>query len=134
MKLLGLAYISSCFLEVSSANEQMQINYYTDSGCSDYLGDVDVTWATYVDDSGAHGSNCYNYNYGNSVSIANCYETGCYCIFYVQSNCQIRLSQVLRLASLMRLPSTPSDAIIILDPAQVKCQRKPILASMLGCM
>jgi hypothetical protein len=58
MKLLGLAYISSCFLEVSSANEQMQINYYSDSGCSDYIGQVDVTWASVP----GNGSNCYNYN------------------------------------------------------------------------
>ena len=87
MKLLSIACLA-VLLGVSSANEQMQINYYTDSGCSDYLGDVDVTWATYVDDSGAHGSNCYNYNYGNSVSIANCYEDFCQCIFYPQANCQ----------------------------------------------
>jgi hypothetical protein len=84
MKLLGLAYLA-VLLGVSSATEQMQINYYSDSGCSDYIGQIDVTWATYYF-SGT--KNCYNYNYGNSVNIANCYEsTECYCYFYQQENC-----------------------------------------------
>jgi hypothetical protein len=42
-------------------------------------------------------------------------------------------TQRFRVALLMRLPSTPSAAIMI-DPALVKCQRKPVLACMLGCM
>ena len=83
MKLLGFAYLA-VLLGVSSATEQMQINYYSDSGCSDYIGQVDVTWASYEYGS---GSNCYNYNYGNSVNIANCYETSCVCIFYEETDC-----------------------------------------------
>jgi hypothetical protein len=42
MKLLGFTYLA-VLLGVSSATEQMQINYYSDSGCSDYIGQVDVT-------------------------------------------------------------------------------------------
>jgi hypothetical protein len=88
MKLLNLAYLAA-FLGVSSAQEQMQINYYSDYGCSDYIGQVDVTWASVSGD----GYNCYDYNYGNSVNIANCYESSggvdtCFCIFYSQENCQ----------------------------------------------
>ena len=78
MKLLGFAYLA-ILVGVSSANEQMQINYYSDSGCSENVGQVDVTWAG--------GSNCYNYNYGNSVNIASCYEDNCWCYFYNQQNC-----------------------------------------------
>ena len=83
MKLLGFGYLA-VLLGVSSAqSEQMQINYYSDSGCSDYIGQVDVTWASYSGD----GSNCYNYNYGNSVNIANCYESYCVCVFFTEANC-----------------------------------------------
>ena len=81
MKLLGFAYLA-ILLGVSSATEQMQINYYSDSGCSNYVGQVDVTWA-----STPGGRNCYNYNYGNSVNIANCYEGYCLCTFYPEENC-----------------------------------------------
>jgi hypothetical protein len=82
MKFLGLAYLA-VLLGVSSATEQMQINYYSNSGCSDYIGQVDVTWATVYGGS----PNCFNYNYGNSVNIANCYEDHCICYFYPQENC-----------------------------------------------
>jgi hypothetical protein len=83
MKLLGLAYLA-VLLGVSSAAEQMQINYYSNSGCSDYSAQIDVTWA----DPYNSGTNCYNYNYGNSVNIANCYAPhDCLCIFYQQENC-----------------------------------------------
>ena len=60
----------------------VQINYYSDSECYNYLGQVDVTWASY-----GSGSNCYNYNYGNSVSIANFYENSYQCVFYSHANC-----------------------------------------------
>lgn len=67
------------------AEKQMQINYYSDH-CRSYVGHVDVTWATAL-----YGGkdNCYNYQYGNSVNIANCYKPGgCLCNFYYQPNCQ----------------------------------------------
>jgi hypothetical protein len=86
MKFLPLAYLAA-LLGVSSAQEQMQINYYSDYGCSDYIGQVDVTWATTVTD-GTPGYNCYDFNYGNSVNIANCYEDACACLFFTEENCQ----------------------------------------------
>ena len=82
MKLLSLAYLG-VLLGASSANAQMQINYYSDSGCSDYIGQVDVTWATLYGTT----SNCYNYNYGGSVNIANCDKDHCICYFYPQGDC-----------------------------------------------
>jgi hypothetical protein len=90
MKLLGLASLA-VFLGVSSATEQMQINYYYDSGCSDYIGQIDVTWASYSGD----GSNCYNYNYGTSVNIANCYENYCFCSLYQQENCNGNVGSII---------------------------------------
>jgi hypothetical protein len=82
MKFLGFACLA-VLLGVSSAQVQMKINYYSDYGCSQYEGQVDVTWAAHYG-----GSKCYNYNHGNSVNIANCYETACDCYFYNQENCQ----------------------------------------------
>ncbi|KAH8696558.1 hypothetical protein BGW36DRAFT_381233 [Talaromyces proteolyticus] len=70
------------------ANEQMQLNYYNDGGCSDYSTQVDVTWATkFV--SGKYNSppSCYNYQYGNSVNVANCHESHCWCDFYEGDDC-----------------------------------------------
>ena len=88
MKLLGFTYLA-ILLGVSSATGplEMQINYYSDSGCSDYIGQVDVTWAS---DADAYypTSNCYNYHYGNSVNIAECYVDRCACALYRQEKCQ----------------------------------------------
>jgi hypothetical protein len=56
-----------------SASEQMHINYYYDHGCSSYIGEVDINWAS--DMTG--GSNRYNYHYGTSMSLASCSETYC---------------------------------------------------------
>ena len=95
MKLLDFTYLA-VLLGVSSATEQMQINYYSDSGCSDYIGQVDVTWASY--DSGS-GSNCYNYHYGNSVNIANCYENNCACALYQQENCKGNVAAIISAGS-----------------------------------
>lgn len=68
-----------------AAEKQMQINYYSDSSCHNYQGQTDVTWATPL-----YGKkdNCYNYNYGNSVNIANCYKPSCQCNFFYQKDCQ----------------------------------------------
>lgn len=69
-----------------SAEKQMQINYYSDSSCHNYQGQVDVTWATSLYNG---KDNCYNYQYGNSVNIAQCNKPGgCLCNFFYQPNCQ----------------------------------------------
>ena len=81
MKFLGFAYLA-ILLGVSSAQE---INYYSDSDCTQYAGQVDVTWASQLD---VVGRNCYDYNYGQSVNIADCSETFCICYFYPEINCQ----------------------------------------------
>ncbi|CEJ88483.1 hypothetical protein VHEMI04732 [[Torrubiella] hemipterigena] len=67
-------------------SKQMQINYYSDSTCHSFQGNVDVTWATSLYDS--KHNNCYNYQYGNSVNIAECdVKAGCLCNFYYQKDC-----------------------------------------------
>ena len=91
MKLLGFAYLA-VLLGVNSATAQttqMQLNYFSDSLCSDYVSSIDVTWATTVT-NGVPGPNCYDYNSAsaNSVEIANCYENACACIFYTEASCQ----------------------------------------------
>jgi hypothetical protein len=67
-----------------SASEQMHISYYSDHGCTSYIGEVDVNRAS--DMTG--GSNCYNYHYGASMSLASCSETYCMCMVYYDSDCQ----------------------------------------------
>ncbi|KAN0074917.1 hypothetical protein V8E54_007528 [Elaphomyces granulatus] len=85
MRFLGFTCLSlAILLGVSSAGEQMQINYYSNSVCSEYKGQLDVTWASPFD---TDQSNCYTFNYGTSVNIANCYESYCQCRFYSQSDC-----------------------------------------------
>ena len=83
MKFLGFACLA-VLLGVSSAGEQMQINYYSNSECTQYESQVDVNWASRL---GSGQSNCYNWSAGNSVNIANCYEGYCICYFYNQGNC-----------------------------------------------
>jgi hypothetical protein len=109
MKLLGFAYLA-VLLGVHSATAQspfhnnsfghntgdIQINYYSDSNCSDYSLQVNVTW----EPSFFRGPNrsqplnwtqlqtgCYTYAYGNSVNIANCEAANCECWFYKNKNC-----------------------------------------------
>jgi hypothetical protein len=88
MKFLGFACLA-VLLGVSSAKHaQMQINYYSENNCTHYEGHVVVSWATYL----YHGNpkfNCYGYNYGTSVNIANCYEDYCVCQFYVSGDCTL---------------------------------------------
>ncbi|KAG4436440.1 hypothetical protein IFR05_008074 [Cadophora sp. M221] len=67
-----------------TAAKQMQVNYYTDTRCSKFASQIDVTWA---DRLGSGGQNCFNYQYGNSVNIADCYEKSCVCQFYYKTNC-----------------------------------------------
>jgi hypothetical protein len=86
MKFLGFACLA-VLLGVSSAAEQMEIGYYADSGCDDYVKVLDVTWAS---ESNTGQSNCFNYNLGNEdngVGVANCNENSCWCYFYEAENC-----------------------------------------------
>jgi hypothetical protein len=81
MKFLGFTCLAVLLLVSSAATfTQMQINYYSDRYCNDYVTEVDVTWA--------QNSNCYGYHGGNSVNIANCNIEGtCTCDFYGTSDC-----------------------------------------------
>ncbi|KAM0326732.1 hypothetical protein ACHAQA_006605 [Verticillium albo-atrum] len=74
--------VFALLLTGASAVNQMQINYYNDQKCSAYAGKVTVTWA----DEG--GSRCYNYNYGSSVNIADCWGRYCQCQFHHARDCQ----------------------------------------------
>ena len=87
MKFLGFTCLSlTVLLGVSSAGDfQMQINYYSNSVCSKYQSNLDVTWASPFN---TRQSNCYNFNHGTSVNIANCYEGYCQCRFYSKSDCK----------------------------------------------
>ncbi|KAH7187648.1 hypothetical protein BKA60DRAFT_666349 [Fusarium oxysporum] len=59
--------VLAALISAAAAAKQMQINYYNDNLCQNYIGQVDVTWATSI----AKGKdNCYNYNYGK-VTIGN---------------------------------------------------------------
>jgi hypothetical protein len=77
MNILGFAYLA-VLLGVGSADpaQQIQINYYSDSSCSNFVGQVE-----------APVGSCYNYNYGQSLLIASC-SSSCECIFYTEENCQ----------------------------------------------
>jgi hypothetical protein len=69
VKFLGFACLA-VLLGIGSATEQMQIDYYSNNKCSEFEGDVVVTWG-----SASSGEfNCFGYNYGTSLNIANCYE------------------------------------------------------------
>ncbi|KAJ6133954.1 hypothetical protein N7523_000276 [Penicillium sp. IBT 18751x] len=60
----------------------LQVNYYSDGGCSDYLTEI------YPSTDGT----CYGYDWTgmNSANIARCtFPNGdCYCTFYTQANCK----------------------------------------------
>lgn len=73
-----------CLAPAVLASDQLQINYYTDYSCSDYLGQVGVSWASFM---GSGDTNCFNYHYGASANIASCSEETCTCFFYYDQNC-----------------------------------------------
>ena len=61
----------------------IQVNYYTDGGCSDY--------ATSIEYSDTWDSGCYNYQWdgSNSANIAGCPSGDpCECYFWPEENCQ----------------------------------------------
>jgi hypothetical protein len=92
MKFLGFACLA-VLLGVSSTTEtQMQINYYYDEKCTRYSGQVNVTWASDTtmeteSDPSTQQTNCFNYNYGTSANIADCYGDSCGCDFFLTYNC-----------------------------------------------
>ncbi|KAJ3480317.1 hypothetical protein NLG97_g8100 [Lecanicillium saksenae] len=83
----AVALLASTASAAAAAKKtQMQINYYSDQ-CKSYVGDVKVTWATSMYD--VKHDNCYNYNYGSFVNIANCYGPGgCQCNFFYGKDCK----------------------------------------------
>jgi hypothetical protein len=68
------------FVVSAALASAIQINYYSDGGCSNYL----VSPPNVPTDG-----SCYDYQFGgtNSANIANCDYNACYCIFYVNSGC-----------------------------------------------
>jgi len=87
MKFLGFACLAILLGATEAAqNPQMQINYYTDDECSENEWPVVVTWAS-EQSLAIDEPNCFNYNYGNSVKVANCYEESCRCYFFSNLNC-----------------------------------------------
>jgi hypothetical protein len=89
MKVLGFVCLA-ILLGISSATApQMKINYYGGNKCTNYEGSVLVTWASKPQGSKRERvvPNCFNYNYGNSFNIADCYESNCVCQFYQTENC-----------------------------------------------
>jgi hypothetical protein len=87
MKLLGNLVSTSVVLVSGLAAlagaQQLQLNYYNDNYCSD-LTSVEYDWGNYLVGG---GNQCYNYNYGNSVNIANCAGDFCACFFFSEPDC-----------------------------------------------
>ncbi|KAH7240205.1 uncharacterized protein BKA55DRAFT_706752 [Fusarium redolens] len=85
------ASVLTTLISAAAAAKQMQINYYSDTKCKSYSGQVDVTWAQSVY---AGKTNCYNYHYGSSMLIAECQAGGCLCNIYKSKNCNDYLDQM----------------------------------------
>jgi hypothetical protein len=84
--LLRIAGACAAFFTLARAQfGNIQINYYSDSSCTQFVGDVNVTWATDT-------NNCYNYNYGTSMNMANCNPpesfSSCVCNVFYEQNCE----------------------------------------------
>ena len=106
MKLLGFAYLA-VLLGANSATAKrrqpfgknhgdIQVNYYSDSHCSDYSLQVNITWGTEIYSQGSEAAtmeqiqqnSCYIYSYGGSVNIVTCFGyDSCECWFYKNTNC-----------------------------------------------
>ena len=100
MKLLGFAYLAVLLGANSATAKQrqpfgnegdIQVNYYSDSLCSDYSLQLNVTWASYIPYIASvedQQKSCQTYSYGGSVNIANCVaHEFCECWFYKNTNC-----------------------------------------------
>ncbi|KAI1380496.1 hypothetical protein F4677DRAFT_463213, partial [Hypoxylon crocopeplum] len=68
-----------------ASTQQLKINYYSDHYCNNYKAELKVSWS---DTMASTGSNCYNYNYGSSMLISDCYAgSWCVCLLYYKENC-----------------------------------------------
>jgi len=88
-----------------STAQQLQLNYYDDHYCKNYKvslpkqsfaqlyssnksctqGSLTHYWAETM---AGDGNNCYNYNFGNSILISECYAGSfCVCLMYFAQNC-----------------------------------------------
>ncbi|KAH7186810.1 hypothetical protein DER44DRAFT_858297 [Fusarium oxysporum] len=83
--------VLATLISAASAAKQMQINYYSDTKCKSYAGQVDVTWAQSVY---AGKTNCYNYRFGTAMNIAECQAGGCLCNLYSGKNCNDYMDQM----------------------------------------
>ncbi|KAL5338889.1 hypothetical protein BJX70DRAFT_365424 [Aspergillus crustosus] len=67
---------------LTSVSASIQVNYYSDGGCSDYLLSLYNV---------PNSDTCYDYAWGdqNSANIAACgNKNTCYCTFYTESYCK----------------------------------------------
>ncbi|EMT71677.1 hypothetical protein FOC4_g10010191 [Fusarium odoratissimum] len=85
------ASVLATLISAAAAAKQMQINYYSDTKCKSYSGQLDVTWAQSIY---AGKTNCYNYHYGSSMLIAECQAGGCLCNIYKSRDCNGYLDQM----------------------------------------
>ncbi|KAF5643386.1 uncharacterized protein FTJAE_3186 [Fusarium tjaetaba] len=85
------ASVLATLISAATAAKQMQINYYSDTKCKSYSGQLDVTWAQSIY---AGKTNCYNYHYGSSMLIAECQAGGCLCNIYKSRDCNDYLDQM----------------------------------------
>ncbi|KAJ4252452.1 hypothetical protein NW762_011053 [Fusarium torreyae] len=85
------ASVLATLISAAAAAKQMQINYYSDTKCKNYAGQVDVTWAQNIY-SGK--TNCYNYHYSSAMNVAECQAGGCLCNIYKSKNCNDYLDQM----------------------------------------
>lgn len=83
--------VLATLISAVAAAKQMQINYYSDTQCRSYAGQVDVTWAPALY-SGK--TNCYNYHYGKAMNIAECQAGGCMCNLFKGKNCNDYMDQM----------------------------------------
>ncbi|SCO75799.1 uncharacterized protein FRV6_00011 [Fusarium oxysporum] len=83
--------VLTALLSAAAAAKQMQINYYDDKLCQDFIGQVDVSWATSITKG---KDNCYNYSYGQGMLIAECQAGGCLCNLYKGQNCNTYIDQM----------------------------------------
>ncbi|ENH64123.1 hypothetical protein FOC1_g10004391 [Fusarium oxysporum f. sp. cubense race 1] len=85
------ASVLATLISAATAAKQMQINYYSDTKCKSYSGQLDVTWAQIIY---AGKTNYYNYHYGSSMLIAERQAGGCLCNIYKSRDCNDYLDQM----------------------------------------
>ncbi|KAJ3461435.1 hypothetical protein MRS44_009988 [Fusarium solani] len=85
------ASVLATLISAAAAAKQMQINYYTDTKCKSYVGQVDVAWASSLR-SGK--TNCFNFHYGTAMNIVECQSPGCFCNLFKGKNCENYMDQM----------------------------------------